>query len=161
MKGIGDKRAGFGPDAADRVRWAFHLWEQEGKPTEGESESLLNDLLAAEIADACQGAARASAAKMLELFGAKEEAAFEIRPELQESLDEYARVGCPTGDFLRAVLANDLMQALGQADAGNRTGIFGICAYIHNTLPAACHGSPEKVAAWLKMHADARKGGAG
>jgi hypothetical protein len=69
-----------------------------------------------------------------------------------ESLDRYAKEGCPTGDFLRAVLENNLMEAMGRADIYNRDCLFEICEYVYNHIPLSCHGSPEKVRAWLDMH---------
>lgn len=73
-----------------------------------------------------------------------------IKPETKEALDRYVNDRIPTGDFLRAVLENNLMEALGRADLGNRITIFEICQYIYNELPSPCHGSPEKVQAWLE-----------
>jgi hypothetical protein len=72
-------------------------------------------------------------------------------PEIiKESLIRYVQDRVPTGDFLQAVLENDLMEALGRADPDNREHIFGICYYIYNYTPHICHGSPEKVKKWLE-----------
>lgn len=67
-----------------------------------------------------------------------------------DSLQRYVEQGIPTGDFLRAVLSNDLMEALGRADEFNRAAIFEICQYIYNEMPHSSHGSPEQVTAWLQ-----------
>lgn len=67
-------------------------------------------------------------------------------------IDRYVDHGCPTGSFLRAVLENDLFEAVAKADQYNRHLLADICEYIYNYTPATCHGSPEKVAAWLKFH---------
>lgn len=80
---------------------------------------------------------------------------FAVKESTLNGLDRYAQNRIPTGDFLRAVLENDLMQAMGRADESNRAAMFSICGYVYNELPSACHGSPEKVKAWLK----AREGG--
>ena len=74
-----------------------------------------------------------------------------VRPDCLESLDRYVTEGIPTGGFLEAVLCNDLMESFGHADMYNRSTLFEICDYIYNELPALCHGSPEKVRAWLKL----------
>jgi len=66
-----------------------------------------------------------------------------------EGLDRYAKYRIPTGHFLQAVLCNDLMEAIGRADEENRADLFEICDYIYNHMPFQCHGSPEKVKAWL------------
>lgn len=67
----------------------------------------------------------------------------------KESLDLYVSDRYETGGFLRAVLENNLMQAMGRADAENRRDLFEICGYVYNDMPARSHGSPEKVRAWL------------
>lgn len=71
-----------------------------------------------------------------------------IRDDIKEALDDYAENGAPLGDFLTAVVENNLFEALGRADSYNRATIFQICGYIYNELPSPCHGSPEKVAKW-------------
>ena len=69
---------------------------------------------------------------------------------LEESLTLYAEHGVPTGDFLRACLANDLLEAAGRADGQNIHNLGVIAAYIYNELPRGSHGSREAVDAWLK-----------
>ena len=68
----------------------------------------------------------------------------------REALDRYSVHHVPTGGFLRAVLSNDLMEAMGRADEENRAAIFDICGYVHNELPGNCHGSPDRVREWVK-----------
>ena len=72
-----------------------------------------------------------------------------IKQSTLDSLARYVEQHIPTGDFLRAVLENDLMEACGRADEENAIALFQICAYVYNQLPASCHGSPEKVKKWL------------
>lgn len=74
-----------------------------------------------------------------------------VRSETLDSIDRYVMDGIPTGSFLQAVLCNDLMEAMGRADMGNRLALFEICDYIYNETPSGCHGSPEKVRAWREM----------
>jgi hypothetical protein len=86
-----------------------------------------------------------------------------MRAEIKASLDRYADEGVPTGGFLQAVLSNDLMDAFGRADEGNRADLFEICSYVYNEMPAPCHGSPERVKAWLLaqgLRGSARSGAA-
>ena len=80
-----------------------------------------------------------------------------VRPDTLDSIDRYITHGIPTGSFLEAVLCNDLMEAMGLADMGNRLALFEICDYIYNETPSGCHGSPEKVRAWMKMKAEERQ----
>ncbi len=72
-----------------------------------------------------------------------------MKDNIKQALDAYAREGQAVGDFLTAVLENNLMQAFGKADAENYRDLGEICGYVYNELPSACHGSPEQVRAWL------------
>lgn len=67
-----------------------------------------------------------------------------------EGIVNYIVEGIEPGGFLRAVFENNLMESLGRADVENRFALFNICAFIYNDTPADCHGSPEKVKAWLE-----------
>jgi len=67
-----------------------------------------------------------------------------------ESLEAYRRQRRPTGGFLRAVLANDLLLATQMADCHNRAAFFDICEYVWMELPTAAHGSYDAVASWLE-----------
>jgi len=75
---------------------------------------------------------------------------YNIRPEILDSLYRYIDEGIPTGDFLRAVLENNLIESLGRADEGNRIALFDITSFLYNVAPAPCWGSPEKVKKWLE-----------
>jgi hypothetical protein len=72
-----------------------------------------------------------------------------MRPEIKASLDRYGKKKTETGGFLRSVLENDLMGAVGRADYGNMGDLFEICNYVWNKLPATCHGSKKIVKEWL------------
>lgn len=72
-----------------------------------------------------------------------------VRDDTIESINNYVTKGWEPGSFVTAVMENNLMEALGQADMGNRLAIFEICEYVYNDTPATCHGSPEKVREWL------------
>lgn len=73
-----------------------------------------------------------------------------MRDDIKKAMDLYAEIGCPTGDFLRAVLENNLMEAFGRADEGNTRDMREIVAYVYNELPASCHGSTEIVREWIE-----------
>ena len=77
--------------------------------------------------------------------------------DAKASLRRYADHGVPTGDFLRAVLANDLMQAGGRADDTSQLILLDICSYVYNDIPANCHGSYKKVDAWIEAKQAARE----
>lgn len=78
-------------------------------------------------------------------------------PIVRESLDRYAREGIPTGEFLRAVLENDLKEAIGRADWINGPSIHHIVSYCYNHLPSTSWGSLERVDSWLEMHRKRRE----
>lgn len=82
--------------------------------------------------------------------------AYNIIPEYTlEAIGEYVKYG-ESGDFLKAVMENNLMEALGRADKNNRAAIFDICLYVYNEIPHTCHGSPEMVKAWQRGRAKER-----
>ena len=62
-----------------------------------------------------------------------------------QSLDRYQHHKIPTGSFLRAVLENDLTEALGRADAESLANLKEIHMYIYNHLPSDIWGSRSKV----------------
>ena len=69
--------------------------------------------------------------------------------EIAADLVYYAEKGRDPGDFLKAVLANDLQGALGRADPVNLVLLPAIGRYVRNHLPAICWGSAERVKDWL------------
>lgn len=56
----------------------------------------------------------------------------------------------PFGEFVMAVLSNDLMRACHHADDYNRHILYDYAKLLFNEAPAGCWGTREKVAAWLK-----------
>ena len=72
-------------------------------------------------------------------------------------LQRYINEGQPVGDFLRAVLCNNLADAVGYADDHNVNNLPAYTVYLHNKAPSGCHGSVDKYNAWIKKFADARK----
>jgi hypothetical protein len=81
---------------------------------------------------------------------------FIIPEHMGEALDEYVDRGRPVGDFLYAVLTNDLFEACGRADMHNAPNLTAYCAWLYNEAPSQCYGSREKVVAWLKRHQEER-----
>ena len=73
-----------------------------------------------------------------------------IRPDVIESIRLYVEHGCDPGDFLTAVLENNLKEALGRADDYNRETIFDIVGYCYNEIPSVCWGSPVKIKACVE-----------
>ena len=71
---------------------------------------------------------------------------------LLAGLKRYYYDKIPTGTFLRAVLENNLSQAILGADSENLKLIYEIVSFIYDELPENCWGSPEKVANWLNKN---------
>jgi len=66
-----------------------------------------------------------------------------------EGLRAYVCNGRAGGGFLAAVLSNDLMRAIGQADDANQRALAAICNFLWNRCPVGCWGSPENYQQWL------------
>jgi len=72
-----------------------------------------------------------------------------IRPDVIKSIISYVKDRIPPGDFLQAVLENNLMESFNRADEDNIRSMFEIVQFVYNETPARCWGSPEKVKRWL------------
>lgn len=72
-----------------------------------------------------------------------------IPAHMYGGMKRYILHGIPPGSFLTAVLSNDLMGALGKADEDNRVALHAYGMFLYNDAPSPCHGSPEKVRAWI------------
>jgi hypothetical protein len=71
---------------------------------------------------------------------------------LYEHLVRYRDEGHPVGDFLTALLSNDLVAACGHADDTNLWLLPIYVAFLYNEMPGTAWLSREAVAAWLAMH---------
>lgn len=76
-----------------------------------------------------------------------------IPPHILKALQGWGDGSRPfAGDFVRAVLSNDLVEAVGRADAESMAALKAIVQYVYCELPSVCWGSPEKVKAWAIKH---------
>ena len=76
--------------------------------------------------------------------------AFERIPEdTRRTLDDYAGVGLPPGDCMRAVLSGDLFQAFARADAVTVAALPAIVTYVVSRMPSGSWGSHEIVSRWI------------
>ena len=75
---------------------------------------------------------------------------FEIPAYMREGLRLYVEEGIPPGSFLTSVIENDLMQAVDRADDRNIRNLPAYANYFYNHTPSACHGSREKMKAWIE-----------
>ena len=76
---------------------------------------------------------------------------FEIPDYMMPALEGYCRDGLVPGEFLQAVLCNDLREAVGRADHENLPNLPAYVGYLYNEADSRCWGSVEKVAAWIMV----------
>lgn len=70
----------------------------------------------------------------------------------------YIEEGIDLGDFMMAMLTNDLRETFGRTDENNRANIFEWVVWLWNEFPANAWGSPEKVAAYTKAIREQKEG---
>jgi len=73
-----------------------------------------------------------------------------IPDHMRAGAQRYVERGIRPGDFLSAVLSNDLMGAFQKADVINFNAMEYWARWLHDEAPAGCYGSPEKFKAWIK-----------
>ena len=79
-------------------------------------------------------------------------------PDVAASIRRYVEEGCPVGDFLTAVLENNLKESFARADAENVEALGHIVAFVWWKVPLSAWGSKERVAAWYKAHREGKAG---
>lgn len=75
-----------------------------------------------------------------------------IPQRFRDSILLYVEHRCPPGDFLEAVLANDLMEAIGRVDEEAYAHLGDICSFVYNRIPRGVWGSRENI----KVHFEGR-----
>lgn len=78
------------------------------------------------------------------------------RPAMIAALLGYVTHGVPLGDFLRAVVSNDLFEAMGRADEDNLRNMPALVGFLYNECPTGCWGSPVRYNDWLAAKAQER-----
>lgn len=76
----------------------------------------------------------------------------EVSELIKDSIEKYVEHRIEPGSFLMAVLENDLMLAMGNADSYNRASLFQICQYVMKNVPRHIRGNRSSVANWLSGH---------
>lgn len=76
-----------------------------------------------------------------------------IPPRMMERMNAYVHSHAPVGNFLQAIISNNLKMAVLSADAVNISliPIYTYWFYMEAT-PSRCHGSPEAYYAWIGEH---------
>ena len=67
---------------------------------------------------------------------------------MMEAMQHYVRTGDVSSDFLKAVIDNDLKQAVSHADDHNRQILWLYVTWFYNRAPMICWGNPENRKAW-------------
>ena len=74
---------------------------------------------------------------------------FRIPERMAPGIRRYVEEGVKPGDFLCAVIAHDLFEAVGRADDENLENLPAYVAWFYNEAPGNCHGSHEVMLAWI------------
>ena len=95
--------------------------------------------------------------RLYELDDVSSAMAATLPPRIRDAIDNFVWFGTPPGSFVRAVLANDLMDAARRADSASIAVLGLICGYVYNAVPRICHGSREAVDAHIERGRKARE----
>jgi len=79
---------------------------------------------------------------------------FYIPPRMMGGLQRYIENHIPPGEFLKAVIKNDLSAAVDRADEENLHNIPAYVGFLYNQAPSACWGSKENFEYWLSLAKD-------
>lgn len=79
-------------------------------------------------------------------------APYRIPLETADQLVHYIHNGVPPGSFVRAVLENDLIQAVRKGDMENKVTLSRIVEFLYCTCPTGAWMSEAQVEAWLGAH---------
>lgn len=80
-----------------------------------------------------------------------------VRADMVAALEKYINYGYPLGDFLQAVVSNDLKEACNRADEDNLRNLPAFIGYLYNVAPMACSGSRRHYKDWLEQHTRKRE----
>lgn len=73
-----------------------------------------------------------------------------IPERMHGSIKRYLEAHVEPGDFLKAVLCNDLKEACARADDENIHLLARYVTFFYNYAPFHCWGSPQAYEAWIK-----------
>jgi len=73
-----------------------------------------------------------------------------IKPVMLTAIHNYVEQGIIPGNFLQAVITNDLFKAVGYADADNLVALPAFVGYFKWEVSGDCHGSKEIMQAWVE-----------
>lgn len=82
---------------------------------------------------------------------------FYIQDHMMEGIKRYVEDGIKPGDFLQAVICNNLSKAVWRADKKNMKNLIAFVAYFYNEVPSTIHGSKENMEAWIELKREERE----
>ena len=71
-------------------------------------------------------------------------------PAMRSGLEIYLTTGRIPGNFLQALLSNNLIDAFARADPTNLDLLQQWCWWMHGEFPSTAWGSRDKMLAWSK-----------
>ena len=74
----------------------------------------------------------------------------QVPGHLQFGIINYIANGQIPGDFLTAVICNDLGKALAHADKTSMEGLPAVYGFFYNRAPSVCFGSEKNMENWSK-----------
>jgi hypothetical protein len=74
---------------------------------------------------------------------------FYIPPRMMDGLQRYIENHVAPGDFLTAILKNNLRDAVAYADDENLENLPAYVGFLYNECPAGCWGSEQLFKDWL------------
>jgi hypothetical protein len=81
---------------------------------------------------------------------------FAIPDYMLPGIHRYIVDGIKPGQFLQAVISNDLHMAVNHADDNNLPNLVAYIGYFYNKTPASCWGSKENYARWMALTSENR-----
>ena len=75
-----------------------------------------------------------------------------IPERMHEGILNYVNHGILPGDFLKAIITNDLKEAVNRADDENLDLLVAYVSLFYNHTPFPCYGSKHKMDAWVIYH---------
>lgn len=73
-----------------------------------------------------------------------------LSPYMENAVVRWVRDGSTTGSFARAMIGNDLFEAVVCADPTNLLVLRQWMLWWHNHTPGPCHGSKAAMKAWAE-----------
>lgn len=74
---------------------------------------------------------------------------FYIPERMREAMLAYTQEGREPGDFLKAVICNDLKESCHRADEENLRNLPAFVYWFYQWAPAVCWGSEDRMNSWL------------